>query len=126
MKKAKDILYIVRIISFIIQFYLVFMISDAIIHTGFFGWLFVSIYVVYNIVMIIELLGERAGKKKDLIYNIMQLCYFFYIFVFFFRIRISNFFVGSETVGYFNLNFGILCVLLVFILLYDFIEIKSV
>ena len=126
MKKAKKVIYILRIIGFIIQFYLAFMIIDAMIHTGFFGYLFIAIFLFYNITMIVQLLNIKEEKEEDVIYNIMQLGYFLYIFVFFFRIRISHVFVGSETIGYFNLNFGILSLLLVFIILYNFIELKNI
>lgn len=126
MERIKKILYILRVISFVMQFYLVYMIIDAIIHTGFLGYLFIVLFFFYNISMIVQLLNSKEEKKYDLIYNIMQLGYFVYVFFLFYQIRIFCAFVGNTTIGYFNMNFGILCLLLVFILLYDFVELKSI
>jgi hypothetical protein len=99
------------------------MIIDTIVYTGFFGYLFVLVYFLYSTIITIQLLRTQK-ESYDIIYSIMQLSYFIYIIVFFFRIRISNVFVGVETIPYFKLNFGVLCLLLAFILLYSFIELK--
>ena len=124
MKKFKKGVYIVRILFFVIHFFLLFLIINSLLQLKWFSLIFLSIYILYIIKVITELLSKRKNYQDDIIYNLMQIGLFLYIFVIFYRINYSYAVVVKETLPYFLINFGIMSGLMIFILIYSFMELS--
>ena len=124
MDKLKKGMYVTRILLFLIHFFLLFSIIGSLLQVKWLSIIFIIIYIIYVIKVITELLSKNKYYQEDIVYNIMQIGLFMYLFVMFYRIVISKAVVVKETLTYFKVNFGILSVLMIFILVYSFIELK--
>lgn len=125
MKELPKILYTMRMTLFILQFVALFMIISSLLQMKIVFYLFLVFYLFYVIKVITELLSKKKVYQNDLIYNAMQIGLFAYIFVLFYRIYFSFVYVSENTMPYFNINFGIICLLLIFINIYSFIELRN-
>ena len=125
MKKLVNVAYYFRTFILIIHFYFVFMMLNNILDTKFFGYLFLLIYGIYIIKCIMELLSGKKRYKNDVIYNLMQIGVLSYIIFLSIKIRVNEMYVTEITYPYFKSNCQILSVLIIFILIYGLIELKS-
>ena len=125
MKKLVNIAYYFRTFILIIHFYFVFMMLNNILDTKLFGYLFLLIYAIYIIKCIIELLSGKKRYKTDIIYNLMQIGILSYIIFLSIKVRVNEMYVTEITYPYFRSNCQILSVLIIFILIYGFIELKN-
>ena len=124
MKKFKKGIYITRIIFFISCFFLLFFITNSLLQLKWYSLIFIGIYIIYVIKVITELLSKKDIYKDDIIYNLMQIGLSLYILVMFYRINYSAAVVVKETMHYFMINYGIMSILMIFIILYSFIELR--
>lgn len=69
-------------------------------------------------------MSKKDIYKDDIIYNLMQIGLSLYILVMFYRINYSAAVVVKETMHYFMINYGIMSILMIFIILYSFIELR--
>ena len=122
MKKLSKIIYIIRIITFIIHFYLLFLLTHSYLNIGVLGIIFILLDLVYSLKIIAELLSKKESYSHDIVYNIMQIGLTFYLGILSYKVYFDNMVVFSDTIGYFKLNYGILSVLLLFIIIYSFLE----
>ncbi len=125
MKKYNKTLYYSRIITFLLQFYLVFMITGNILQVGILGLIFLFIYLVYVFRVLQELISKKEKYKNDLIYNLMQIGLFIYLGVIVFKIYHDHMMVLAYNYSYFVINFVILNLLICFILIYSFFELSK-
>jgi len=125
LKKLVNVAYYFRTFILIIHFYFVFMMLNNILDTKFFGYLFLLIYGIYIIKCIMELLSGKKRYKNDVIYNLMQIGVLSYIIFLSIKIRVNEMYVTEITYPYFKSNCQILSVLIIFILIYGLIELKS-
>ena len=125
MKKISKITYIIRMFLFIINFYFVFIMLKNILDTKVFGIIFIVLYMFLIIKVILELFNKKDIYKEDFIYNIMQTGVYMYIIVMSMKIIVYNIYVTKITYNYFKTNYLILSLLIVFVLIYSYIEFKS-
>ncbi len=124
MKKISKNIYAIRIIAFIIQFYLMFLLIPRIISVGLFGYLLLIIYIIYDLMIIKELISKKKKYKYDFIYDFMQIGFVFYLSVIIFKIYHDHIYVIKSTLTYFKVNYIIMSLLLIFIILYSFCELR--
>ena len=125
MKKISKITYIIRMFLFIINFYFVFIMLKNILDTKVFGIIFIVLYMFLIIKVILELFNKKDIYEEDFIYNIMQTGVYIYIIVMSMKIIVYNIYVTKITYNYFKTNYLILSLLIVFVLIYSYIEFKS-
>ncbi len=124
MEKRNKNIYAIRLILFIIQFYLVFILIPNILSVGLFGYIFLIIYFFYNVMILRELLTKKKKYRYDLIYNFMQIGFIFYLIIINFKIYYDHLYVIKQTLGYFNVNYIIMTLLLIFIIIYSLFELR--
>lgn len=117
--KIKKIIYITRLIFFILHMLMLFMLLGNITYIGLIGYLFLIVDAIYIIVVIKELLSKNLIYQKDLYYNIMQLGLFAYITVLWSKLYFNNNLYTKEFVAYLKNNYIILMVLLIFLIFYN-------
>ena len=125
MKKLSKIIYIIRILLFVINFYFMFVMLENILDTKIFGIIFLVLYMLLIIKVFIELLIKKDLCKEDIIYNIMQTGVYLYILVMSIKTMVYNIHVTKITYGYFRTNYLIISILIVFVLIYSYLEFKS-
>ena len=125
MKKLSKIIYIIRMLLFVINFYFIFIMLENILDTKVFGIIFLVFYMILVIKVFIELLIKKDLCKEDIIYNIMQTGVYLYILVMSIKMIVYNIHVTKITYAYFKTNYLILSVLIVFVLIYSYLEFKS-
>ena len=125
MKNLEKISFIVRMIFFLLHFYFVFAMLYCILPLKYLGYIFIIFYLLYVVKEIIELVSKKKIYREDFIYNFMQIGLMFYLIVFSVRLNISKIFVNAETLQYFRINYLIILVLIIFTLLYSFIELRT-
>lgn len=111
---------------FIIHFFLLFLIVNSILYVKPIIFLFLPLYLFFVIKEIKDLLKDKNKLRYDAVYNLMQIGLFLYIFVLFYRIYICKVLVVKENMQYFNINFIILIILMIFIIGYAYIESRSI
>ena len=122
MKKTNKILYGLRICSFLIQFYLVFHLLPSILSIGIIGYGLIMLYIFYDLMVISQLVGKKKKYKYDTIYDFMQIGFVFYLLVITYKIHHDHIYVIKNTLSYFRINYGIICLLLIFIIIYSLYE----
>ena len=125
MKKVNKVLYGFRIFNFIIQFYLVFHLLPSILLIGIIGYGLIILYLFYDILIISELIGKKKKYKYDTIYDFMQIGFVFYLIVITYKIHHDHIYVIKNTLSYFRINYGIMSLLLIFIIIYSLYELRS-
>lgn len=125
MKVFKKIIYIIRIIFFIVHFIFLYNIIGTLWQVKPLIYFFFVVHFLFVLDTIIEMLSKKKIYCKDFVYNIMQIGLYLYIFTIFYRIQVTHVFFVRETVRYFNVNIGIICILLVFLLIYSHFELKK-
>ena len=124
MEIFKKYLYYTRLVFFVAQFILLFLIIDSLFQLGWYAFVFLGLYFIYVVKIVLELLSKKEIYQRDIIYNLMQIGFTFYIFVLFYRVTFSDAIVVKETMKYFMINFGIMSALIIFIVLYSFFELR--
>lgn len=117
--KIKKIIYITRLIFFILHMLMLFMLLGNITYVGLIGYLFLIVDAIYITVVIKELMSKNLIYQKDLYYNIMQLGLFTYITVLWSKLYFNNNLYTKEFVTYLKNNYIILIVLLTFLIIYN-------
>lgn len=117
--KIKKIIYITRLIFFILHMLMLFMLLGNITYVGLIGYLFLIVDAIYITVVIKELMSKNIIYQKDLYYNIMQLGLFTYITVLWSKLYFNNNLYTKEFVTYLKNNYIILIVLLTFLIIYN-------
>ena len=96
-----------------------------ILDTKIYGLIFLVFYLIFAIKVLIELLSKKDRYKNDLIYNIMQIGVYFYLMIVSIKTYIAKIYVTRMSLGYFRINYLILTVLIIFIFIYNYLELKS-
>ena len=122
MKKFAKLVYIIKMVLFIVHFYFVFMMLHNILDTTVYGIIFLVFYVVFAIKVIIELLSKKDRYKNDAIYNIMQIGVYAYLLVLSIKTYTAKIYVTRITMSYFKVNYIILSLLIIFIFIYSYLE----
>ena len=125
MKKINKIIYYFKILLFTIHFYFVFAMLHDILDTKIFGYLFLLVYFIYIIKSIKELLSKKDRYKNDLIYNFMQIGFLSYIIFISIKVNVNVMYVTNMTYPYFRTNYIIISILIIFSLVYSFIELDN-
>lgn len=125
MKKIAKIVYSIKMLLFIIQFYFVFIMLHNILDTRVYGIIFIVFYLIFVLKTIIELLSKKQRYKNDYIYNIMQLGIYIYLLIVSIKTTAFKVYVTRNTIEYFKTNYIILSLLIVFVLVYSYLERKS-
>ena len=125
MEKLIKISFVMRMALFLLHFYFLFASLYCIMSLKVLGPIFLIIYILYIARMLVELMSKEKKYRSDLVYNVMQCGLMFYIIVIGFRINYSRIYVTSLTMNYFNINYGILCVLILFVLIYSMFELRK-
>lgn len=125
MKKLTKVAYYLKTFLFVIHFYFIFAMLHDILDTKFFGYLFLLVYFIYIVKGILELLSQKKRYKNDLIYNLMQIGVFSYIMFVAIKVSTSEMYVTNMTYPYFRINYLIMSVLIIFILVYGFMELTN-
>ena len=124
MKKFAKLVYIIKMVLFIVHFYFVFMMLHNILDTTVYGIIFLVFYVVFAIKVIIELLSKKDRYKNDAIYNIMQIGVYAYLLVLSIKTYTAKIYVTRITMSYFKVNYIILSLLIIFIFIYSYLEFR--
>lgn len=124
MKKLNKNTYAIRIFSFIIQFYLMFLLIPKLFSVGLLGYILLIVYIVYDLMIIKELVSKKKKYKYDFIYDFMQIGFVFYLAVINFKIYYDHIYVIKNTLTYFKVNYIIMTMLLIFIILYSQCELR--
>lgn len=125
MKKVNKILYGLRIFNFIVQFYLVFLLLPSMLSVGIFGYILIVLYIIYILMIIKELVSKKKKYKYDTIYDFMQIGFVFYLLVINYKIQHDHIYVIRNTLSYFRINYGIMSLLLIFIMVYSLFELRT-
>lgn len=125
MKKVNKILYGLRIFNFIVQFYLVFLLLPSMLSVGIFGYILIVLYIIYILMIIKELVSKKKKYKYDTIYDFMQIGFVFYLLVINYKIQHDHIYVIKNTLSYFRINYGIMSLLLIFIMVYSLFELRT-
>ena len=125
MKRITSILYGLKTLLFIIHFYFVFIMLHDILDTKIYGYVFLFFLFIYIIKNILELLSQKKRYKNDLIYNFMQISFLSYIIFLAIKVSTNEMYVTNSTYSYFRTNYIISSILLIFILAYDFVELRN-
>ena len=125
MKKLAKVIYLIKLVFFVIHFYFVFLMLHNILDTKLYGIIFLVFYILFAFKVIIELLSKKDRYKNDLIYNIMQIGVYFYLLIISIKTYVAKIYVTRITLGYFKLNYIILSVLIIFIFVYSYLEFRS-
>ena len=124
MKRLKNLAYYIRILFFILQFVFLFLIEETLLQVRPLVYLFLFVYTLFVIKILVELLSKKKNYREDTIYNIMQIGLFIYIFILFYYVYIKHIIVRISTMSYFNTNLIIMCILMIFIVLYSCTEVN--
>ena len=124
MKRLKNLVYYIRILFFILQFVFLFLIEETLLQVRPLVYLFLFVYTLFVIKILVELLSKKKNYREDTIYNIMQIGLFIYIFIYFYYVYIKHIIVRISTMSYFNTNLIIMCILMIFIVLYSCTEVN--
>ncbi len=126
MKKLfKKIFYYLRIIFFFLHFFFLFNITSTLLQIRPLIYLFLLLHFIFCINVIWEMLSKKKIYQEDFVYNLMQIGVYIYFFTIYYRVHYFNVFYMKDTVIYFNINFGILCFLLTFLIFYSNFELKN-
>ena len=125
MIKLSNIIYSIKLILFVIHFYFVYMMLHNIIDTGVYGIIFIILYLVFAFKLLYEIVSKNKKIKNDIIYNIMQMGFIFYLLIVSIKTYSSNVYVTDFTFSYFKINYIILSILIFFIIIYSILENKS-
>ena len=121
MKKVSKIVYYIKLILFITNFYFIFTMMHNILDARICGIIFIIAYLIYSFKVVLELLSKKERYKNDMIYNLMQIGMIVYTLVIFIRCFFMKMYVTKFTMVYFNINYIILSILVLFIMVYNFI-----
>ncbi len=125
MKKLARIIYIIKIILFVIHFYFVFLMLPNILDTKIYGYVFLVIYLIFVFRTLLELLSKKDRYKNDIVYNVMHIGVYLYLLIVSIKTYISKIYVTRITISYFRTNYIILGLLIIFIFIYSHLEFKS-
>lgn len=125
MKTIAKIIYYIKLILFVIHFYFVFLMLHNILDTKIYGIIFLVLYLLFAFKVLTELLSKKDRYKNDLIYNIMQIGVYFYLLIVSIKTYFAKIYVTRTTLSYFKINYVILCVLIIFIFIYSYLEFRS-
>lgn len=125
MKTIAKIIYYIKLILFVIHFYFVFLMLHNILDTKIYGIIFLVLYLLFAFKVLTELLSKKDRYKNDLIYNIMQIGVYFYLLIVSIKTYFAKIYVTRATLSYFKINYVILCVLIIFIFIYSYLEFRS-
>ena len=125
MKRLTNIVYYIKMFLFIVHFYFVFLMLHSILDTKIFGYLFLFFYFIYVVKIILELLSKKQRYKCDIIYNLMQIGFSFYVMFIATKINIDDLYVTVNTYTYFKTNYIIASMLIVFALIYSLVELHD-
>ena len=105
--------------------FLTFMLIQNITQVGLAGYLYLVIYLLFSLMTIKEVLSQKAIYKKDLVYNLMQIGFTFYLGIIVFKTYHDKIVVMENTIKYFDINYLILSVLLAIISSYKFWDVYT-
>lgn len=125
MRSISKIVYIIKMILFVLHFYFVFLMLHNILDTGLFGIIFIVIYLMFILKTIFELLSKKDRYKNDIIYNVMNIGVYLYLLVISIKTYLAKIYVTRITLSYFKTNYIILSILIIFIFVYNYLEFKS-
>ncbi len=125
MKKMAKLVYYLKMLLFIGQFYFVFMMLHNILDTKIYGIVFIIIYLIFAFRILFELVTKQIRYKSDIVYNVMQIGVYFYLILVSFKTSIDKVYVTRMTINYFKINYVILSILIIFIFMYSYLEFKS-
>ena len=125
MKLLSKIVYCIRMIAFLLHFFLLYGMINTLWQIKPLIYVFFLFHFIFVIRIIIELLSKRGVYKEDLIYNFMQLGVYMYIGILYYRVIYSHVYYMKETIVYFNINFGIITFLWLFLLIYSTYELSK-
>ena len=126
MKKFSNIVYHIKLVLFIINFYFIFTMLHNILDVKIYGIIFMISYLIYSFKVVLELLSKKERYKNDIIYNFMQIGLIAYILVIAIKCIVAKIYVTRITLLYFNINYIILSVLVLFIMIYNFVGFQEV
>lgn len=126
MKKLTKIVYIIKLILLISNFYFIFTMLHNILDAGIYGIIFTVFYLIFIVRLLLELLLKKDSFKSDIIYNIMQIGFLLYIHIIAIKTFLAKVYVTRYTMSYFRINYIILSILIFFILIYSILDKKSV
>lgn len=118
-KNLVKILYITRIILFILHMLMLFMILNSIIGINLVGYLFLLVDIIFIGRNIIELLSQKKRYQNDWYYNIMQCGLFGYIVILWVRLYWHTTIFSTEMIHYLQINYIILMILQIFLIVYS-------
>ncbi len=125
MKNVSRVVYSIKLILFITQFYFMFLMLHNILDTRIYGIVFLLFYFIFAIKEILELLSKKERFKNDIIYNIMKIGVYGYLLFISIKTYLSKIYVTRITMNYFIINYIILSLLIIFIIIYSYLEFKS-
>ena len=114
----KKILYYFRYIAFILHIFVVFQLLYILLRMKYSGILFLVIDIIYIIIIITQLLGAKLRYKREIIYNLMQIGFYIYFGMFFYKIK-TNFITPSLSYEFLRNNLLVLTILIVVIMIYS-------
>ena len=114
----QKILYYFRYLTFIVHIFVVFQLLYILLRMKFSGILFLIVDIIYIIIVITQLLGAKLRYKKEIIYNLMQIGFYVYFGMFFYKIK-TNYITPSLSYEFLRNNLLVLSVLLLVIMIYS-------
>ena len=114
----KKILYYFRYIAFILHIFVVFQLLYILLRMKYSGILFLVMDIIYIIIIITQLLGAKLRYKREIIYNLMQIGFYIYFGMFFYKIK-TNYITPSLSYEFLRNNLLVLTILIVVIMIYS-------
>lgn len=114
----KKILYYFRYLTFIAHIFVVFQLLYILLRMKYSGILFLVFDIIYIILVITQLLGAKLRYKKEIIYNLMQIGFYIYFGMFFYKIK-TNYITPSLSYEFLRNNLLVLTLLLFVIMIYS-------
>lgn len=125
LNKITKFSYIIRIILFILHFYFLYASLYCILSMTFMKYIFLILYSIYIVINIMQILSKKQKYQNDLINNFMHCGIMLYVMILSFRMNFSKIYVTNLTVNYFNINYCVLSILIVFTLIYSFTAVND-
>ena len=118
LEQFQKILFYFRHIVFILHIFVVYQLLDILLRMKYYGVIFIILDLIFIIVVLTQLLGAKLRYKKEMIYNFMQMGFYIYLGIFFYKIK-TNFITPTMSFAFLRNNLIILSLLLVIIMFYS-------
>lgn len=112
-------IYFLRFIAFVFHIFVILSMLENIFRVGILGYLFIILDIIFDFRVLYETFKKKENIINDIYYNLMQIGFVTYLSIFAFKLKFNNILLSFSK--YFESNYIIFCILIVFLLVYSFL-----